>query len=67
MGTKECQENIPTSLKPHHQHESLIQGRIEPRFHVVYIKFRPCYLKVGVKTGVALGVCAGKSQQISSF
>ncbi len=36
---KVCQENIPTPLHHRHQPELLRQGRLDPCFHVLYVKF----------------------------
>lgn len=43
-GSKVCQENItytPTLLHHHHLPEPLIQGRMNPSFHVVYANLWP--------------------------
>ncbi len=45
-GSKSAKKISPTPLYHHHQPELLIQGRMDPCFHVVYAKFWPYHLNV---------------------
>jgi len=41
-----CAKKISPTPLHHHQHELLRQGRTDPCFHVLYVKFWPYHLKV---------------------
>lgn len=46
-GPKVFQENSPTPL----HHQQLMQGRMEPSFYAVYVKFSPCRPKAVAEIG----------------
>ncbi len=49
-GRKVCQENIPPHHYNHHQQpEPLRQDRMDPRFHILYVKFWPYHLNITAK------------------
>ncbi len=52
LRSPKCAKKIsPTPLHHHHQHqpEPLIQGRMDPCFHVLYVKFWPYHLNIAAE------------------